>query len=135
MAPAALTEACPGRCLHPACGIKNAAGLAPCGKPTVPAPTEAEARKKIPLGRWMVGYFPDALRELARMSLAVNEQHNPGEPMHWAREKSSDHLDCAARHMLDVGKIDTDGQRHTAKWAWRALALLQLELENVQTSR
>ena len=27
------------------------------------------------------------------------------------------------------GKFDTDGQRHSAKLAWRALALLQIELE------
>jgi hypothetical protein len=30
---------------------------------------------------------------------------------------------------MERGKIDTDGQRHSAKLAWRALALLQLELE------
>jgi len=31
--------------------------------------------------------------------------------------------------LIDRGKFDTDGQRHSAKLAWRALALLQLELE------
>ncbi len=101
-----------------------------------PASTSEHARRKAaPLGRWMVGYFPLALMELAKLSLAANDQHNPGEPMHWARDKSTDHLDCAARHLLDAGKIDNDGERHTAKMAWRALALLQEELENENASR
>jgi hypothetical protein len=33
------------------------------------------------------------------------------------------------RHLIERGTRDTDGQRHTAKVAWRALALLQEELE------
>ena len=31
---------------------------------------------------------------------------------------------------MDVGTLDTDGVRHAAKVAWRALALLQIEIEN-----
>lgn len=91
--------------------------------------TEAEQRKKTPLYRGCFAYFPDALAEVARLSYAANEQHNPGEPIHWAREKSTDHPDCLLRHLLDAGTVDSDGQRHTAKVAWRALAMLQLELE------
>jgi hypothetical protein len=34
------------------------------------------------------------------------------------------------RHFLQRGTLDTDGQRHTAKAAWRMLALLQKEIEN-----
>jgi hypothetical protein len=49
--------------------------------------------------------------------------------MHWARGKSTDHADCIARHLIERGKVDTDGVRHSAKTAWRALALLQLEIE------
>ena len=49
--------------------------------------------------------------------------------MHWARHKSTDHRDCVARHLIEAGTIDEDGLRHTAKLAWRALALLQIELE------
>jgi len=33
------------------------------------------------------------------------------------------------RHYMERGTIDTDGMRHSAKLAWRALAILQLELE------
>jgi hypothetical protein len=92
-------------------------------------------RKTYPLGQFMVKYFPRTLMALAHLSLVANEQHNPGEPMHWSREKSGDHLDCAARHMLDVGKIDVDGERHTVKWVWRAMALAELELEDADTGR
>ena len=31
---------------------------------------------------------------------------------------------------MEAGKIDTDGVRHSAKVAWRAMANLQKELEN-----
>ena len=49
--------------------------------------------------------------------------------MHWAREKSSDHADCIARHLIQRGTTDDDGLSHTAKLAWRSLALLQIEIE------
>ena len=38
-------------------------------------------------------------------------------------------LDAMLRHAMDVGKIDSDGVRHSAKVAWRALAHLQKEIE------
>lgn len=92
-------------------------------------PTDHASRKSTPMCRGLLDYFPLACAEVARLSMAANEQHNPGEPMHWAREKSTDHADCVVRHLVDRGKLDKDGMRHTAKVAWRALALLQLELE------
>ena len=73
-------------------------------------------------------YFPDALLEVARCSYLGNEQHHPGEPLWWDRAKSTDEADALVRHLLDAGTFDTDGIRHTAKVAWRALALLQKEL-------
>ena len=45
------------------------------------------------------------------------------------REKSSDHANCIARHLIERGTRDTDKLRHSAKLAWRALALLQIEIE------
>lgn len=92
-------------------------------------PTSAAERKDIPLVRGCLDYFPAALAEVAKVSKAGNDQHNPGEEMHHARGKSTDHVDCIVRHLVDRGSLDTDGQRHTAKAAWRALALLQEELE------
>ena len=92
-------------------------------------PTDSAARKALPITTGVLDYFPLALAEVARVSRAGNDHHNPGEPLHWSREKSSDHADCIARHLLERGTRDADGQLHSAKLAWRALALLQLELE------
>lgn len=92
-------------------------------------PKKGPERKKYPIARGVLDYFPDAVAAVANVSFVGNEQHNPGEPMHWAREKSTDHADCIARHLIQRGGIDTDGVRHSAKLAWRALANLQLEIE------
>lgn len=95
-------------------------------------PTNATERKGIQLYTGLIRYFPDALAEVARVSVAGSKQHHPDEPVHWDREKSDDHLDCIARHLWDAGTRDIDGQRHTAKVAWRALAALQIEIEKEQ---
>jgi hypothetical protein len=92
-------------------------------------PTDAADRKNIPLARGLLDYFPAALAEVARVSKIGNDQHNPGQEMHHARGKSTDHADCLLRHLMERGVIDTDGVTHTAKVAWRALAMLQEELE------
>ena len=98
-------------------------------------PTEKQERKQIPICTGVLDYFPDALREVAKVSYEGNRQHNPGQPLHWSREKSSDHEDCLVRHLLERGTVDTDGMRHSAKIAWRALALLQLEIENEKNKK
>ena len=103
-------------------------------KPKAPAskvrlPTDAQARKNLPICTGVLDYFPDALAAVAHCSKVGNDQHNPGQPLHWERGKSTDHADCAVRHLLQRGTIDTDGVPHTAKAAWRILALLQLEVE------
>lgn len=95
---------------------------------------DAKDRKKRPLALGVLDYFPDALMEIAYTSYVGNEQHNPGQPVHWAKEKSTDHADCLLRHLVDRGTIDTDGVRHSAKVAWRALALLQTEIDNENRS-
>jgi hypothetical protein len=92
-------------------------------------PDDKKARKERPIMRGLLDYFPDACAEVANVSFVGNEQHNPGQEMHWARGKSSDHADCAVRHLMERGTFDTDGLRHTAKAVWRALAELQEELE------
>jgi len=92
-------------------------------------PDDAAARCEYPMADGLLYYFPSALAEVARVSKIGNDQHNPGEPMHWARGKSTDHANKIMRHLLDAGELDKDGTRHTAKLAWRALALLQEELE------
>lgn len=93
-------------------------------------PVGSEARKDVPLATGVLDYFPAALREVARLSKVGNDKHNPGEPLHHARGKSMDHADTIMRHLADRGIVDPeDGIRHSTKVAWRALALLQEELE------
>lgn len=93
-------------------------------------PTNSEERKDVPVFSGCLAYFPDALAEVARLSMAGNDKHNPGKPLHWDRSKSSDHTDCIARHLLECGTVDTDGFYHDVKVAWRALANLQVLLES-----
>ncbi len=90
---------------------------------------KAEQRKQRPVYRGVLKYFPDAIMEVANCSYICNEQHNPGEPMHWAKEKSTDEHDALVRHLMEAGTVDSDGIRHSTKVAWRALAALQRELE------
>ncbi len=95
-------------------------------------PNDYKARKEIPLFDFLTKYFPDAIVELVKVSVAGNNQHNPGEPLHWARHKSTDQLNTAMRHMFDHGAgnvTDTDGTMHLAKAAWRLLAEIQLLCE------
>ena len=90
---------------------------------------KAKERKDRPVYTGVLKYFPDAIREVSKVSLAGNQQHHPDKPLHWDRSKSTDELDALSRHLLDAGSFDSDGIRHSAKVAWRALANLQKELE------
>lgn len=92
-------------------------------------PTDYAARKNIPIATGALDFFPDAIAEVAIVSFVGNEQHNPGEPLYWAREKSTDEENTALRHFMERGKRDTDGMRHSAKACWRMLAYLQKEIE------
>ncbi len=99
-------------------------------------PVDSKARKGIPIVSGVLDYFPDALAYIAKVSKAGNDKHNPGEPLNWSRGKSGDHADCIGRHLLERGTLDPDdGLRHSGKLAWRALALLQLELEAAENDR
>lgn len=95
------------------------------------APTELfpGERKEYPVLTGLLMYFPDACAAVARGSLLNNEQHNPGEPMHWAKEKSVGDGNEIARHLMQGGSLDSDGVRHSVKMAWRALEFLQREIE------
>jgi len=95
--------------------------------------TSAQERKNTPIFTGVVCYFPDTLAAVARVSFTGNEQHNPGEPLHWAREKSTDQMDAAMRHQVDYASgntRDTDGEYHLAKAIWRLSAQLQLDIEH-----
>jgi hypothetical protein len=98
-----------------------------------PLPSGKQDRKNLPMAAGLLDYFPAALAAVAHVSKIGNDQHNPGQPMHHARGKSMDHADCIIRHLIERGTVDDAGTPqealHSAKLAWRALALLQEELE------
>lgn len=93
-------------------------------------PTDAAARKAIPIYSGFIKYFPKAMAAVAELSRIGNDQHNPGKPLHWDRSKSGDELDALMRHVMEAGTTDTDGVLHSAKAAWRAMANLEKEIEN-----
>lgn len=91
----------------------------------------SQGRKDTPVFSGCMNYFPAALALVARLSKVGNDKHNPGEPMHHARGKSSDHADCIARHLSQIGTIDPEtGFDHKVMVAWRALALLEESAES-----
>ncbi len=94
-----------------------------------PLPDTDAERKKLPLGTGVLDYFPKAMLAVAEASYAATQQHHPGGPMHWDRSKSTDHVNCMLRHFLDRGTKDSDGVRHSAKMVWRAMAILEEEIE------
>lgn len=92
-------------------------------------PEDAAKRKGVPIATGFLDYFPDAVAAVAELSRIGNDQHNAGQKLHWDRSKSTDEADALMRHFMDRGTVDTDGVRHSTKCAWRAMALLQKELE------
>ena len=120
-------KACNGEC--------DDCGCAELEKEFISHPKEdvAQSRKETPVFSGVLNYFPDAIRQVAQCSFVGNQQHNPDKPLHWDRSKSGDEKDALTRHLLEAGTIDTDGIRHSAKVAWRALANLQKEIENDRT--
>lgn len=96
-------------------------------------PTDSKERKDTPIFSGVLMYFPDAIAEVAKVSKIGNDKHNPGQPLHWSRGKSDDHLDAASRHLIDAGPdgsgTDENGVLHLAYNAWRSLAKLQLVCE------
>lgn len=92
-------------------------------------PTVKSDRKALPICSGVLDYFPLAIAEVSKASVAGQRQHLNGEKLRWDRSKSTDEADALVRHLLERGKVDADGVRHSAKVAWRALAMLQKELE------
>lgn len=91
-----------------------------------------DTRKSYPIFDGFVMYFPRAMAAVAQVSLLGNQQHNPGEPLHWAKGKSMDQKNTMLRHMIDDAmgvRFGPDGQRTKAQAVWRALADLELDLE------
>lgn len=95
-------------------------------------PTDRDARNALPVWDGCIAYFPDCWAEIAKVSALGNKQHALGDKLRFARDVSTDHQNKVMRHMLDheSGRVfDTDGTYHLAKAAWRALAALQVAIE------
>lgn len=92
-------------------------------------PADGELRKKIPLATGLLDFFPGALVEVAKVSEHYGRtKHSNGDLLCWD-STAPGHADCLLRHLTDRGYVDENGLRHSACAAWRALALLQQELE------
>lgn len=97
-------------------------------------PTIAAERKAIPIYSGFIKYFPLAIAAVAELSRIGNDQHSPGQPLHWDRSKSGDEMDAQMRHIVDAAIMGDDGRDiddvlHATKNAWRAMANLQKILE------
>ena len=111
-------------------------------------PTDSAERKNYPLFRGLFGYFGAALGGVAHHSWKSNQKHNGDAPLHWSINQSTDHADCIARHLLDLGDLEARLDRARVNYtrnepsenprelmdaildeanalAWRALALSQ----------
>lgn len=100
-------------------------------------PTDSNERKNVPLLSGCLKYFPAALAGVANVSKLGNDKHNPGEPLHHARGKSTDHGDCILRHLTDLEDLLAANYRgsssatpesilmEASQLAWRALAYSQ----------
>ncbi len=96
-------------------------------------PLGSEDRKSVPMFSGLLRYFPAALAGVAKVSKFGNDKHNPGQPLHHNRAKSTDHADCIIRHLVDLDErdgVDEHGIPQVAYVAWRALALAQQWFED-----
>jgi hypothetical protein len=111
--------------------IAEATGQTPPGpKPILP--TDSAERKNTPICTGVFDYFPRALAYISRVSKQGQIQHNLPK-LGWDKTKSTDHPDCIARHLIERGTRDPlDGLRHSGKLGWRALANLEIELEEAE---
>jgi hypothetical protein len=100
-------------------------------KPANSLPEDQAMRNNMAMADGLLDYFPNALAAVACHSKLAGDKHHPGEPLHWERGKSMDHRNKIMRHLVDSGGVDQDGNLHSAGLAWRALALLQEELEQL----
>lgn len=93
-------------------------------------PQDSAERKDLPMCTGLLDYFPNALALVSQVSKKGNDKHNPGQPMHHDRSKSTGHLDSAVRHILERGERDAEsGLPNLAHAIWRLCAQLQQDCE------
>lgn len=100
-------------------------------------PTDSTVRKDYPILSGCLKYFPAAIAGVSNIAKLGNDKHNPGQELHHARSKSTDHGDCIIRHLIDTEDLlaaEARGNIKVAKEAilievnqmvWRALAYSQ----------
>jgi hypothetical protein len=88
-------------------------------------PEEAERRKAIPVYTGFIQYFPRAIVAVTECSVKGRNQHHPDGPLYWDRNKSADDKDALMRHVLE---------QNWAAAAWRAMAVLEKELETKENT-
>ena len=93
-----------------------------------------QIRKEQPVYTGVLKYFPRAIRYISKVSLQGNKQHHPDKPLHWDKNKSTDHLDSCVRHIIDhsVNPLDDDNLLHLGKAAWRSMGALENLLEKLE---
>lgn len=91
-----------------------------------------ENRKDIRVFTGLLKYFPNACKYVGYVSYVANSQHNEGEEMHWAEEKSIGTGDEIVRHLMEKEDFDTDGLLHLGKSAWRAMELLERKIRALE---
>lgn len=91
-------------------------------KPKPLFPEDDNEREQYPAGTFLTTYFPHAQAAKAHHSWKSNEKHNPGEPMHWAKDKSIGGPDRIVRHLMEGVWAWMRGDREGAKYHFTALA-------------
>lgn len=114
-----------------------------------------QERKNLPIFKLITGYFPKALREVTRVAVANNVRYNPDRKpadINWARGKSNDQLASLFRHILESAVDGAvfeelppevlaacgpgfDRIYVLAEAAWRALAALELQIEEQEAKK
>ena len=122
-------------CFHAAMDVRIDALMSP-QKQSLLDGMASEERKQYPIISGCLDYFRDALLKVSHVSWLGNQKHNPGQPLHWARGKSTDEIDALGRHLAGRENIDVIDPAHSeltveegAEMVWRALAWYQKFLE------
>ena len=115
-------------------------------------PQDDRQRKNLPVFAMLTRYFPKAVREVTKVCVVNNVRYNPERKpadINWARGKSPDQLGSLFRHILEnvvdghvfedvppevAAATGFDKVYVLAEAAWRALAALEVEIEQQEGS-
>lgn len=92
-------------------------------------PVDSTERKNLPVLSGALRYAPASFMLMAETAKLGNDKHNPGQALHHARGRSSDHGDCIVRHTMDIQDIVAAFERNLGlEFERDALRQLQVEL-------